>query len=205
MNKKESYILKVLVHPIDSFWEMKFQNKLKWWIPPLLVVIFFLATIFERQVRAFSFNDAYNTPLDLMYQIRMVVLPIVLFCISNWAITTLMDGKGTMKDIFMVVSYSLIPLTIFKVVGSVISGMLSLNEDVYLSMIDGIGLIWFGIILVVGIMTVHQYSFIKMLATMVLTVVAAAIVIFVVLLFFDLFSEIFGFIYTIYRELTMRV
>lgn len=205
MKAKESYILKVLVHPIDSFWEMKFQKKAKRWIPPLLTIVYFLATIFERQLRAFSFNEAYNTPLDLMYQIRIVILPVVLFCVSNWAVTTLMDGKGTMRDVFMVVAYSLVPLIIFKVLGAVISGVLSLNEDIYLYLIDGCGILWFAIILVVGIMTVHQYSFKKMLATMLLTVAAAAIVIFVVLLFFNLFSEIFGFIYTIYRELTLRI
>ena len=75
MKAKESYILKVLVHPIDSFWEMKFQKKAKRWIPPLLIIVYFLATIFERQLRAFSFNEAYNTPLALMYQIRIVILP----------------------------------------------------------------------------------------------------------------------------------
>lgn len=205
MKEKESYILKVLVHPVDSFWEMKFQRKSKRWIPPLLVFIFFLVTIFERQFRAFLFNDSYNSPLDLMYQIRIVILPIVLFCVSNWAVTTLMDGKGTMQDIFMVVAYSLVPLIIFKVIGALISGAMSLNEDLYLYLIDGCGVLWFAIILISGIMTIHQYSFKKLAGTLLLTIAAAAIVIFVVLLFFNLFSEIIGFVYSIYRELTLRI
>ena len=134
-----------------------------------------------------------------------MVLPIVLFCLSNWAVTTLMDGKGTMRDIFQVVAYSLVPLALFKVGAALISRLLSLNEDAYLYFIDGLGIVWCAVLLVTGIMTVHQYSFKKTLATFLLTAVAAAIIIFVTLLFFSLFSEIWGFVYTVYRELTLRV
>lgn len=205
MTKESKYIFRAMLHPIDSFWELKFQNRAKPWVPYFLVLVYFFVTLFERQVRAFSFNHAYNTPLDLMYQIRMVVIPVVLFCVANWAITTLMDGKGTMKDIFMVTGYASVPLSIFKVIAAVLSRVLSLKEDFYLYLVDSIGLIWFLLILVVGIMTIHQYSFKKTIVTFILTGVSAAIVIFVVLLFLSLFSEIFGFVYTIYREMTLRV
>ena len=156
-------------------------------------------------MRAFSFNSAANTSLDLMYQIRIVLLPIVLFCISNWAVTTLMDGKGTMKDIFTVIGYALVPLGIFKIIAAIVSQVMSLEEDIYLYLLDYCGIIWFAIILVVGIMTVHQYTLKKTVATFVLTVAAATVIIFVVLLFLSLFQEIFGFAYTIYREITLRI
>ena len=199
------YVFRTMLHPIDSFWELKFQKKSRTWVSVVILLVFFMATLFERQVRAFSFNSAANTPLDMMYQIRIVVLPVVLFCLSNWAITTLMDGKGNMKDIFMVVCYALVPLGIFKVVAAIVSQVMSLEEDIYLYLLDYCGIIWFAIILVVGIMTVHQYSLKKTVATFLLTVAAAAVIIFVVLLFMSLFQEIFGFAYTIYREITLRV
>ena len=199
------YILRTMVHPIDSFWDLKFQKKGRTWVPVILVIAFFFATLFERQVRAFSFNSAANTSLDLMYQIRIVLLPIVLFCISNWAVTTLMDGKGTMKDIFTVIGYALVPLGIFKIIAAIVSQVMSLEEDIYLYRLDYCGIIWFAIILVVGIMTVHQYTLKKTVATFVLTVAAATVIIFVVLLFLSLFQEIFGFAYTIYREITLRI
>ena len=116
-----------------------------------------------------------------------------------------MDGKGTMKDIFTVIGYALVPLGIFKIIAAIVSQVMSLEEDIYLYLLDYCGIIWFAIILVVGIMTVHQYTLKKTVATFVLTVAAATVIIFVVLLFLSLFQEIFGFAYTIYREITLRI
>lgn len=203
--KKERYALRVLLHPIDSFWEMKFENKGRL-LPAIgLMVLFFLVTLFDRQVRAFPFNEAYNTPLDLMYQLQVVLIPVVLFCLGNWTITTLMDGKGKLRDIFMVMAYAFVPVILIRVPTAILSNMLTLEESAYLMIIDYAAIAWAGIILFVGIMTVHQYSFMKTVATLVLTVCSALIIVFVCLLLFSLLQELIGFVYSVYREMTLRM
>ena len=203
--KKERYALKVLLHPIDSFWEMKFENKGRLLPAVGLMLLFFLVTIFDRQVRAFPFNESYNTPLDLMYQLELVAIPVTLFCLGNWTITTLMDGKGRMRDIFMVLAYALVPVILVRVPTAIVSNLLTLEESAYLMIVDYAAIAWAGIILFVGIMTVHQYSFLKTVATLALTVCSALIIVFVCLLLFSLMQELIGFVYSVYRELTLRL
>ena len=57
----------------------------------------------------------------------------------------------------------------------------------------------------IGMMEIHEYTFRKAVVTLVLTVVSALVVAFICLLFFSLIQEIAGFIYSIYREITLRM
>ena len=171
----------------------------------ILILLAIVAVTFNRQMRAFAFNHFYNVPLDIIKQIAIVVLPVVLFTLSNWAVTTLAEGKGSFKDIFMVTCYSLMPLIIFQFITPVISHFMTLNELVYLQIIDGVGFGWMILMLLLSIQEIHEYTGGKMISTLLLTVIGAAIIVFIVLLFFSLLQELGSFVYSIYREFSLRL
>ncbi len=200
--KKALYILR---HPIYGHWEMKRDKTGQYSSGIVLLFIAILASIFNRQMRAFVFNFNYNVPLDILKEAAKVVLPVILFSIANWAVTTLYDGNGTFKDVFLVCCYSLIPFIIFRIGTPLISHLLTLNETLYLDLIDIAGYSWSGIMLFVGIKEVHEYEAGKMLATLLLTMIGAAIIVFIFLLFFSLLQELGNFVYSIYRELSLRL
>jgi len=171
----------------------------------ILILLAIIAITFNRQMRAFAFNNAYNVPLEIPKQIAIVVLPVVLFTLANWAVTTLAEGKGSYKDIFLVTCYSLMPLIIFQIISPIISHFMTLNELVYLQIIDFVGYGWMVLMLLLGIQEIHEYSGGKMVSTLVLTVIGAAIIVFIVLLFFSLLQELGSFVYSIYREFSLRL
>lgn len=199
------FAMYVLRHPIDAFWEMRFEKKGSVKVGCVLLLITLAAMVLNRQARGFIFNNNYNVPLDMLYQIEILVLPVLLFCISNWAITTLMDGKGNFRDIFLVVCYSLIPFILFNFISPLLSNRLSLNDSAYLMIFDAIGYVWSGLMIFIGIKVIHEYSMGKMVATLFLTAAAAAIIIFICLLFFSLLQELGSFAYSIYREFSLRL
>jgi len=200
--KQALYILR---HPIYGVWEMKRRKTGRYRDGLILIALAIAAVTFNRQMRAFVFNDAYNVPLDMMKQIAIVVLPVVLFTLANYSITTLTEGKGSFKDIFMVTCYCLMPLIILQVITPILTHVMSLNEMTYLRIIDLFGYGWMVVMLLVGIQEIHEYSAGKMVGTLVLTIIGAAIIIFVVLLFFSLLQELGSFVYSIYREFSLRL
>ncbi|MBE6974316.1 MAG: YIP1 family protein [Ruminococcaceae bacterium] len=200
--KQALYILR---HPIYGVWEMKRKKTGRYRDGLILMVLAIAAVTFNRQMRAFVFNNAYNVPLDMLKQVAIVVLPVMLFTLANYSITTLSDGKGGFKDIFMVTCYSLMPLIIFQVATPILTHVMSLNELTYLTIIDFAGYAWTGLMLLLGIQEIHEYSLKKMFSTIVLTVIGAAIIVFVALLFFSLLQELGSFIYSIYREFSLRL
>lgn len=200
--KQALYILR---HPVYGVWDMKRLKTGRYRDGFILILLAIAAVTFNRQMRAFVFNDFYNVPLDILQQVAIVVLPVMLFTLANWSITTLADGKGGFKDIFMVTCYSLMPLIIFQTVAPIISHFMTLNELVYLQIIDGVGFGWMALMLILGIQEIHEYSGGKMISTTVLTAIGAAIIVFIVLLFFSLLQELGSFVYSIYREFSLRL
>lgn len=200
--KQALYILR---HPIYGVWDMKREKTGRYRDGLILIILAIAAVTFNRQMRAFIFNNAYNVPLDMTKQIAIVVLPVMLFTLSNYSITTLTEGKGSFKDIFMVTCYSLMPLIIFQVISPILTHVMSLNETTYLALIDIAGYGWTALMLLLGIQEIHEYSARKMVSTLVLTVIGAAIIIFVVLLFFSLLQELGSFVYSLYREFSLRL
>lgn len=194
----------ILRHPLDGFWDMKHEKKSSLKTGVIMILLTLGAIIFNRQTRGFIFNNNYNVPLDILYQIQILALPILLFCVSNWAITTLMDGKGTFSDIFMVVCYSLLPMILFNLASPLISNVLSLKDMAYLTIFDITGVAWTLLMVFIGIQVVHEYSISKMVWTLALTTASASIIIFICLLFFSLLQELGSFVYTIYREIALR-
>lgn len=199
------FALYVLRHPIDGFWEMKYEKKGTMKTACVLLLLTLLTTIMNRQTRGFIFNNNYNVPLNIFYQIRVLVLPILLLTVANWAITTLLDGKGTLKEIFFVICYSLFPLIIFNMISPILSNIFSLNDAAYLEIVDILGIAWMCLMIFIGIQQIHEYSFSKMIGTLLLTTASAAVIIFICLLFFSLLQEIGSFLYSIYREITLRI
>ena len=200
--KQALYILR---HPIYGVWEMKRKKTGRYRDGLILILLAIGAVTFNRQMRAFVFNYSYNVPLDMLKQVAIVVLPVMLFTLANYSITTLTEGKGSFKDIFMVTCYSLMPLIIFQVVTPILTHVMSLNELTYLTIIDFTGYAWTGLMLLLCIQEIHEYSLKKMFSTIVLTVIGAAIIIFVALLFFSLLQELGSFIYSLYREFSLRL
>ncbi len=205
MRKQLTSALYILRHPFDGFWEMKYANRGNLVTALILTVLYFAVIIIDHQARNFMFNSAYGQALDLVYQLRIFLLPLIIFVAANWSITTLLDGKGSLKEIVMMVGYSLQPLIIFQLVSTVLTHFLSLNELAYLNIFELVGYIWFAIMIFIGLMQIHEYTFFKAIVTLIFTAISAMIIAFICLLFFSLIQEISGFIYSIYREVSLRM
>ena len=190
--------------PSDNFWNIRFEKRGSALAAAMFVFLYFLVTLFNRQMRGFLFNSAYGTPMNLGYQLSLVLIPVVLIVISNWSVTTLIDGKGSIRDIFCVIGYSLLPLIIITPLLAVATQFFSLNELAYVGIIEGIAYLWTFVLILTGIKEVHQFSLGKTVLSLFLTVIAAAVILFICLLFFSLIQEIIGFVNSIIKEFSMR-
>lgn len=127
-----------------------------------------------------------------------------LFCIGNWSVTCLMEGEGRMRDIITVAGYAMLPIALMLGPATIISNMVSIEEAAIYQILIGISIAWTAVLLLLGVMTVHNYTLLKTLITLVLTFITILILIFIGLLIMDLLNQIYGFLYSIYTELIFR-
>ena len=197
------YGIYIIFHPFDGFWDMKHEKRGSL----LAAVIYFLLTclafIFMGIGRGYILNPGGFARNFIMESIAIFV-PVVLFVVSNWCLTTLFDGEGSMKDVFMVACYSLIPLIPVIFFGTMVTHIMVLDEVPILRMVETLAYVWLGMLLFFGVMVIHDYSLGKNVATMIGSIVGMAFIMFVGILFSSLLMQIVRFINSIYIEMSYR-
>jgi len=153
---------------------------------------------------SFVVNDVDPRSVDSLMELTVVLILYLLICVGNWSITCLMEGEGRLKDIAIAVGYAMLPIIVCFNIGTVFSQFVAQNEGAFYTMIVGIGIAYGLIMMLIGIMQVHNYTLGKTLVTILLTFVAMFIIIFIVILLSDLISQVYNFFYSIYQELIFR-
>jgi len=194
----------ILFHPYDGFWDLKYENRGRLRVALVILLLMVVATSLMNQFAGFlvNFNDPryLNTLNDLLY----TVLPFFLFCVANWSVTTLMEGEGKFREIFIATAYALLPMILINLPLTFISRFMTNEETAFYWMLNSFGAIWFLYLLFVGNMTIHQYTVTKAIFTLILTVIAMGIIVFLGALALTIAMDMYWFVYDVYRELLFR-
>ncbi|HHX78884.1 MAG TPA: YIP1 family protein [Acholeplasmataceae bacterium] len=194
----------ILFHPFKGFDEFKREKRAKPSIAIGFIMLFILLQILSFQYEGFMVNQNDISDLNTFAQITYVLVPILVIAFGNWSITTLFDGKGSIKEILMLIGYSLFPMIITQFIALFLSNMIAVEEIGLYSLVLSVGIFATGYMIFVGLVSIHEFGVLKCIITLIATLVAALVILFVALLGFDLFQKIYGFIYTIYREIALR-
>lgn len=194
----------ILFHPLKGWEEFKRYGKGKMSVAITFVVIAVIVNIMKFQYSGFIVNDTSIRDLKSLAQVFYVVGAVVVITVANWSVTTLFDGKGNMKNIFMMICYCLFPYIICNIVGMILSNVLATDEIAIYTLVIALGVVFMIYLFFFGIISIHEYGLGQCLLTILFTIVAALIILFVGILLFDLFQKIYGFLYQIYQEISLR-
>jgi len=202
--EKVGYLFGVLSRPIDSFYEIRYRDKGS--VPLAVICVFVLSALFtiNRVFAGFVVNDVNPRTIDGVTEMGAFFILLGLFCVGNWAVTCLMEGEGRMRDIVTVAGYAMLPIALTLGPATILSNVISLEESAFYSILIGVSITWTAVLLLVGVMTVHNYTILKTLITLLLTFITILILIFIGLLIMDLLNQVYGFLFSIYTELIFR-
>lgn len=191
-------------HPFDGFWVLKREKRGNLLTANVLVVLFLVIYAINIQFCGYLFMEGQPEDRATLVSLISVIVLMICYCVGNWCFTSLMDGMGTMKDIYISMAVSLRPYVAFGFVLVVISHMLSLEESFLYSTLMMILFIWVFVLLVFGMMMTHDYLLGKGIKAVVLTVIGIALIIFLALMFINLVDDMVNFGKDIYREMLYR-
>lgn len=198
------YAFRLLAHPGEGFWELKYEQRGS--LPAAIIILGLVVftLIIHRQYAGFVFNKNDLTHINLLMEMLGVVIPFVLWCGVNWALTTLMDGKGTFKEIVIASAYSLVPVILVMIPLTLLSRGLRAEEGglYYAGMAFAMG--WSALMMFVGTMITHEYSFLKTVGTCVLIIGGIGVVLFIGLLFSTVINHMIVFLINLYSEAVFR-
>lgn len=202
--KTALFVFYIMIHPFDGFYELK-RNKKALNSSFLLLLFIILSFLIRRIFTSFHFNPYRTEELNILLEIGRVIIPILAWVIINWAITTILDGKAKMHEIWYMTIYSLFPLALLYIPQTILSHVFTLEESAFYQIIETIGSIWTLFILFAGIIVMQDYTLSKALGTSLLTIAGIAFVMFIGIVFFATFQQFTRFIYTCYLEIKYMI
>jgi len=194
----------IMAHPFDGYEEFKRYKQGKLSVALVYIMLFAFFRIFSYQYEGFLINPNNPQMLNSLEQIFAALLLIILFSVGNWSVTTLMDGKGTFKEIIMVTGYALFPIVLIGYPSVVISNFLTLEEMGFYTLMIFISYFLTAWMLFLGFLNIHEYGLGKTVLAFIATAIAMMVMMFLGLLFFDLIQQIISFVAAIYEELSLR-
>ena len=198
------YAFHIPFHPFDGFWDLKHEQRGSIRGGLTIIGITILAFFYQSVGRGYIFNprDTYST---ILVQVVSIAVPVLLWCVGNWCLTTLFEGEGSFKDIFIATSYSLAPLPFLVILSTILTNVLTLQEGSIVSLLVTIGYIWVAFLLFFGALVTHDYSLSKNVLITICTIVAMAVIMFVAILFSSLVVKMVTFVVSIITEISNRV
>lgn len=194
----------ILFHPFDGFEEFKRYKKGRLSVAVTFIILYAFFQIFSYQYLGFVINEHNPSMLNSLNEIFSVGLLIFLFTVGNWSVTTLMEGKGTYKEILMVTGYALFPIIVIGYPAIILSNFLTLEEIAFYQLLMYVAYIGAGFMLFMGILNIHHYGLFKTVLAFIATLVSMSVMMFFGLLFFDLIQQFIAFIVSIYEEISLR-
>lgn len=194
-----------LVHPFDGFFEIRFRNQGSLLIATLLLIAYAVLRCLSYQYTGFVMNLNNIDEMNALSIFISTISVVVLASAANWTITTLFNGKGKLKDIYIVICYSLTVLLIGDAVVTFASNFVTTEEVMILTALQMVCYAYFVFLLIAGLGTVHEYSFAGNLASMVMTIVAAAVILFIGVLLFTMLERMFSFVVSVAEEMMRRL
>lgn len=205
LENKFTFPLYTIMHPSDGFGQFKYRPHLPSYVASaVIIVIFFLVSVFNYFGTGYSFN--YSDPEDysILATLLGTVVIYVFFVVGNWAVCSLLDGNGKIKEIASVTAYGLIPYITAQFISTVLSNVLTQSEGSILSIIVTVGAVWSAMIIIIGLSAVNQYYIGKTVLTTLLTFVAIIVLALISFLFFSLIQQVFYFFTSIWNEYLLR-
>ncbi len=198
------FVFHLVFHPFDGFWDLKHEKRGSVRAATTILGLTVIAFFYQSIGQGYMFKPRPGND-TIFIQLLSIVVPVALWVISNWCLTTLFDGEGSMKDIYIATCYSLAPLPVFVTISTVLTNVLSISEQTIVDMFVYVAVVWMVILLFFGMVVTHDYTIGKNIITTAATIVAAVIIMFVFLLFANLVAKMTGLISALYNEIANRL
>lgn len=203
-NQKARLMATCCIHPFANFNDIKYKKMGSVPLATGLTAAFFVSAVINMLYTDFRFTSFDAVTYNPIYQLLSTVGLIFLWSGANWAVSVLQQGKGHFKEVYIVTAYAMFPMICSNILCTVCSHFINSTSAVVISGINLVALILSGIILVIGTMIIHEFSFPRFVFTAILTLFAMILIVFVIFMIGMLLSQLWQFVCTVVLEAVYR-
>ena len=199
------YALKTPRHPMDNYYEIRKYRQGSVVAATVIYALFFLDFMAFKTLKGFVYQTVSVEDMDIGSIVLGFFILLGLFIICNYLVTSINDGDGTFKQIYMIPAYGLMPAMISLLIVTVVSYVLTYNEAFLLTIVLIIGITWSVITIFLGLQTVHDYTFGETVKSILLTVVFMIIVAVIGIIISIMWDSLYSFLAAVGKEMIQNV
>mgnify|MGYP002535258731 FL=1 len=195
-----------MMHPVSGMEAVRAQTGVgQLAVSGVVILIWFLVSIIERQGTGFIFNLNRPEDLSLWIMATKTLGVFVLFTVCSWAVGSLNQGEGSYVRIVNTGACAVFPYVLATLFKAIASNFIVYEEGALLNAVMIIALLYTAFMVFSAVMTAHQYSGGKTAVSLLLTGFAIVVVLFVLVLLFSLIQQLSIFVMTLYNEIMFRI
>lgn len=198
---------RMIAHPIDTLYDL--NHGISGSVGSATVLyglalgVWLVDTIFTaRLFSTMAFGYSWRNPIVIT---SMVVIPTVLFVVGNYLISSINDGEGSFRNVYVSMGYALSLFIIATPFVTLISHALTLNEGFVHTLLKICVLGYTFVLVFLSAKETHGYTFGGTVKNLLLTVCFMALAILAVAILYMMWNELVGFIATLGEEVKYRV
>lgn len=199
------YAFKCAKHPIDRYYDIRVGKNGSPIAATIIYVVFFGVYMLYQTSKGFIYQYTDVEDMDMGAVVVGFFAILILFIVCNYLVTSITDGDGTLKQVYMIPAYGLMPLMFCMLATIGMSYVLTYNESFILTVIMAIGLIWSIAVIFEGLSTVHDYDFKGTVVSLIITAVFMLIAAIVVLVVIIMWEQLYDFLLTVGKEVIRNV
>ncbi len=214
LKKKETYShylatlkfsLYCITHPLDGFWDLTHEKRGSLAAANTILILTLICRIMKLQYTGFVFLHVYWEGINIFLYLASILFPLALWCVGNWGLTTLFDGKGTLKQVYMATCYGMTPYPLIQFPLIIFSNVVTADEAAFYYVLSGFSLLWAAVLILSAMMEIHEYTMRKTILFTVGSLFAMLVMVFILLLFFSMISQGVAYFVSLFREIMFRM
>lgn len=199
------YAFRIPKHPLDTYYYIRVKKKGTPIGATILYILFFVIYMTYQTGKGFIYQFVAVEDMDINAIVFGFFAILILFVISNYLVTSIKDGDGSLKQVYMIPAYGMLPTMVSMLVITIMSYFLTYNESFLLTIILNIGIIWSVVIIFIGFQTVHDYTMKEMISSTIITFVFMIIAAVITLIIIIMWEQLWQFIQTLVEEMMGNV
>lgn len=197
---------KIFKKPFDVFYEIKYLKLGSVKFATALYVLIFAALFITLYFPGFVFSTTIVEDLGFLLIATIYIIGLGLFLVVNYLISTINDGEGSFKNIYIATAYALMPFLVIAIPTTVLTHGLTLNEGFVYTALMMLALGWSLLLIILMIKEIHDFSIGATIKNLIMTVAGSVVILAITfIIYIVIFDQMFEFIYSLIWEVLVRV
>ena len=199
------FMFRFIRQPADSFYYIKQRQRGSLLFAFLLYGWVVVSHVLSLYVTGFVFNPySASWQIYVETEIMYVLGAIALWNVANYLVATISDGEGSLRHVIIGTAYSLFPYALLALPIALLSNLLTMNEVFLYTFATQLMLFWCGLMLVIMVREVHNYSVSETVRNLLITLFTMAIFLLTGYVLYVLFNQLYEFVLAIIQEVSLR-